>query len=53
MKKRMLYLFLAALFAAFLAGCKTVDDASGTVPWGHPADFEGAGVGLPNLSEGQ
>jgi hypothetical protein len=50
--KRFLPIFLLmALAGAFLAGCKTdeSDEAQATVPWGRPADFEGAGVGLPQM----
>jgi len=47
-----IFLFLAAMFATFLlAGCETTDEAASTVPWDAPASFEGAGVGLPTISE--
>jgi hypothetical protein len=53
MKKRLFYLFVAIAMTLFLAGCETTNEAAGTVPWGAPASFEGAGVGLPNMNEGQ
>lgn len=51
MKKHLFYLIGLALLTSFLAGCGTTDEASGTVPWGAPASFEGAGVGLPQMEE--
>jgi hypothetical protein len=51
MKKHLIYLLIAAILASFLAGCAPAEEASGTVPWGSPAKFEGAGVGLQQLDK--
>ncbi|HNX05304.1 MAG TPA: hypothetical protein PKI32_07360 [Opitutales bacterium] len=53
MKRYIPVFILMALASAFFAGCASeqTDEASATVPWGKPASFEGAGVGLPNMSQ--
>jgi hypothetical protein len=55
MMKKYAFLFTAlviSLLASILAGCGAPsEEASGTVPWGGPASFEGAGLGLPQIDE--
>jgi hypothetical protein len=51
MNKRFIYIMILAALASCFAGCKTSEEASGTVPWGAPASFEGAGVGLPQMDK--
>jgi hypothetical protein len=52
MKTRLILLSSLLVTAFLLSGCETVDEANATVPWGAPASFEGAGVGLPTINEG-
>lgn len=55
MKRHLPLILLLVLASAFFAGCATKSaeesEANATVPWGKPADFEGAGVGLPQMTE--
>lgn len=51
MKKHLIYLLIISILASFLAACAQTDEASGTVPWGAPASFEGAGVGMPKMEK--
>lgn len=52
MKKHLVYLLILSLLASFIAGCGApTEEASGTVPWGAPAKFEGAGVGMPKMND--
>jgi len=50
MKKSLIYLLLLSILAIPFAGCLDgSDEASGTVPWASPSEWEGAGPGLPNM----
>jgi len=50
MKKPLLFLILLSILAMPFAGCLDgSEEASGTVPWAAPSQWEGAGPGLPNI----
>ena len=52
MKKHLIYLIVLSMLASFFAGCGgPSEEASGTVPWGAPAKFEGAGIGMPKMDQ--
>gem|GEM_PF-4160529 len=52
MKKSLIYLLILSIITLPFVGCLdgSGEEASGTVPWGAPTEWEGAGPGLPNMS---